>query len=93
MILTKKEKINLDIYICSFCGCEFIYIGGCNLQGKNGSIIKYCSELCYKLASNEKNKKHRLKTLGTTDLSEKRIKNFKKEARRIRREKKILHLI
>jgi len=87
--LTKQERKPYDFNetkICAFCKCEFIYIG------ENPHLVKYCSEKCYKAASNSKTKQHRLKSLGTTEFSSHRIKDFKKEQKRIRLEKKLLHL-
>lgn len=87
-LLNRKPLIEItpDVKICAFCGCEFVYVG--RYRGQ----VKYCSQECYKAASNEKTKKHPLLALGTTQLSSHRIKDFKKEQRRIKIEKKILHL-
>lgn len=88
-----KELKNLmvelcKVNICDFCGCEFYFIG--NLYARK---VKYCSDECYTFASEAKTANHRLKALGTTELSSHRIEDFKKEHKRIRIEKRILHLI
>ena len=81
------EKLcEMDILICARCGCEFVYVG-------QAARVIYCSEECYRQACADKTKKHRLKTLGTTDLSSHRIKDFVEEGKRIKLEKKILHLL
>ena len=83
--MTKRKQNILNIRKCAYCGCEFEFIG-------RTTNFKYCSKECAYLANNQKAKTHILNTLGTTDLSGHRINNFKKEHKRIKKEKKILGL-
>ena len=72
-------------YICKYCGGSFIYIGF-------APYCKYCSDGCSKLAQYTKIKKHKSKRLGTTELSAKRNKDFKRELEIVGKERKRLHL-
>jgi len=76
------ENFMTETNICAYCGCDFVYIG----QGR----AKYCSKECSRAANNKRTERHPLNTLGTTKLSGHRIKDFKKEKRRIKIEKWII---
>ena len=83
MNVLRMKKSN--IHKCKYCNGDFIYIG-------NAPYIFYCSDSCAKLAQYEKIKNHKSKRLGTSELSSRRNKDFKREFEIVRNEKRKLRL-